>query len=215
MNAPATDAPTLPQDFVDDEAELRRLYGQPSQLAAQKTLSRLDKHCRRFIALAPFACLATSDADGSIDVSPKGDAPGFVEVLNETTLLIPDRMGNNRIDGLRNVLANPHVGMIFFIPGVEETLRVNGRARIVRDEAVLRRFAVNGKPPTSVLMVEVEEAFLHCSKALKRSRLWGEDYRVERKSLPPLGKMLADQIQGVDADEAEARVQDSLKTRLY
>lgn len=215
MNAPSTDSTTVAQDFVDDEGQLRKLYGQPSELAAKKTLSRLDKHCRRFIELAPFVCLATSDAEGNIDVSPKGDAPGFVEVVNETTVLVPDRMGNNRVDGLRNVLANPHVGMIFFVPGVEETLRVNGRARIVHDEAVLARFAVNGKTPTSVLLVEVEEAFLHCSKALKRSRLWGEDYRVERKCLPPLGKMLADQIEGVDAEEAEARVQHSLKTRLY
>jgi len=215
MNAPATDAPTLPQDFLDDEAELRQLYGQPSELAAQKTLARLDKHCRRFIELAPFLCLATSDAAGNIDVSPKGDAPGFVQVMNETTLLIPDRMGNNRVDGLRNVLANPHVGVIFFIPGVDETLRVNGRARIVRDEAVLARFIVNGKAPTSALLVEVEEAFLHCSKALKRSRLWGEENRVERQCLPSLGRMLADQIEGVDADQAEAKVQHSLKTRLY
>ena len=156
------------------------------------------------------------DAAGNIDVSPKGDAPGFVEVANDTTLMIPDRMGNNRLDGLSNVMANPHVGLIFFIPGVDETLRVNGAARILRDEATRQRFVVNAKMPTTVLMVSVEEAFLHCSKALKRSRLWGEDYRVERKSLPTLGKMLSDQIaEAPEPEEAERMVQHSLKTRLY
>ena len=213
----ATTAPeTRPNDFIGDAEELRGLYGTPSELSRKKTLTRLDKHCRKFISLAPFLCLATADADGNLDVSPKGDGPGFVEVLNDTTLLIPDRMGNNRIDGLMNVLANPHVGLIFFIPGVEETVRVNGRARIVRDAATLARFVVNGKAPTTVLMVEIDEAFLHCSKALRRSDLWGGKYRVERKSLPTLGKMIADQIEnGPDAEEAERMVQHSLKTRLY
>jgi uncharacterized protein len=212
----ATTLESLPSEFVKDADELRRLYGMPSELAQKKTLKRLDKHCRRFISLAPFVCLATSDAVGNLDVSPKGDAPGFVEVLNDTTLLIPDRMGNNRLDGLMNVLANPHVGVIFLIPGVEETVRINGRARIVRDAETLRRFNVNGKAPTSVLMVEIDEAFLHCSKALKRSQLWGQQNRVERKVLPTLGKMIADQIEdGPDAEEAERMVQHSLKTRLY
>jgi hypothetical protein len=215
MDAPTLSDP-LPSEFVDDEAELRRIYGSPSVLAAKKTLTRLDKHCVRFIELAPFACLATSDADGNLDVSPKGDAPGFVEVLNDTTLLVPDRMGNNRIDGHMNVLANPHVGLIFMIPGVEETLRVNGRARIVRDEATRDRFTVNGKAPTTVLMVAVDEAFLHCSKALKRSKLWGQEYRVERKALPTLGQMISDQVADApDAETAERMIQESLKTRLY
>jgi len=215
MDAPVT-PDTLPAEFVADAAELRAIYGQPSVLAGKKTLRRLDKHCLRFISLSPFVCLATSDAKGNLDVSPKGDAPGFVEVANDTTLLIPDRMGNNRIDGLMNVLANPHVGLIFFIPGVEETLRVNGRARIARDPATLGRFAVNGKAPATVLLVAVDEAFLHCSKALRRSHLWGEDYRVERRCLPTLGQMIADQIEGgPDAETAEAMVQHSLKTRLY
>lgn len=216
MDARSPETDRLPNEFIADEDELRTFYPNPKGLAAKKTLARLDKHCRKFIRLSPFICLASSDAEGNIDVSPKGDAPGFVEIVNDSTLLIPDRMGNNRVDSMRNVLDNPHIGIIFMIPGIDETLRVNGRARISRDDAVLHRFVINRKAPTTALLVEIDEAFLHCSKAFRRSKLWDEDYRVERKTLPTLGRMVAEQIDdGTDPEEAEASVQHSLKTRLY
>jgi PPOX class probable FMN-dependent enzyme len=215
MDTKTTPPETL-RETVADETGLRELYPAPTGLAAKKTLARLDKHCRRFISLAPFIALATGDEAGNLDVSPKGDAPGFVEVADDTTLLIPDRMGNNRVDGLRNIVTNPHVGILFMIPGVDETLRVNGRAHISTAPELLQRFVVNGKAPTTVTVVEVDEAFLHCSKAMKRSKLWADDSRVERRVLPSLGRMIAEQIDdGTTVEAAETRVEESLRTRVY
>ncbi len=200
---------------VNGEAELRNRYSEPSELARKKCLASLDQHCRKFISLSPCLCIGTSRPDGG-DVSPRGDAPGFVHVLDDTTILIPDRPGNNRLDSLSNVTTNPHVGILFLIPGIEETLRINGVARVVTDADVLATMAVNGKPPRTALLVEVREAFLHCAKALRRSRLWDDDYRVERKTLPTLGRMLTDQMEtDMTEEEAEARVQHSLRNRLY
>ncbi len=201
---------------IRDARCLGEIYGRPSRLAAVKCIDRLEKHCRNFIALSPFLCLATADAEGRLDVSPRGDAPGFVEVLDDKRLLIPDRRGNNRVDSLTNIVENPRVGLIFMIPGVEETLRVNGSARIVRDPAVLAPLAAQGKVPRSALEVTVEEVMFQCSKALRRSRLWNDDYRIERSVLPTLGQMITDQVaDGSSAEEAEAMVQKSLRTKLY
>ncbi len=203
------------RDILDARC-LGEIYGRPSRLAAVKCIDRLEKHCRNFIALSPFLCLATADAEGRLDVSPRGDAPGFVEVLDDKRLLIPDRRGNNRVDSLTNIVENPRVGLIFMIPGVEETLRVNGSARIVRDPAVLAPLAAQGKVPRSALEVTVEEVMFQCSKALRRSRLWDDDYRIERSVLPTLGQMITDQVaDGSSAEEAEALVQKSLRTKLY
>ena len=199
---------------VGSESELRTLYGTPTERAVRKQMTALDGHCRTFIAHSPFLVLGTAGADGSLDVSPKGDAPGFVHVLDDRTLLLPDRMGNNRLDGLRNLLQNPHVGLIFFIPGVQETLRVNGRGRITTDAALLAPLAVQGKPPRTGLVVAVEEVFLHCAKALIRSHLWDPERYVERSTLPTLGKMLADQI-GMDVAESERLTEESIRNRLY
>jgi PPOX class probable FMN-dependent enzyme len=157
---------------IVSEQELRDLYGQPGERALAKERPALNEDCRAFIAHSPFLVMGTAGADGRCDVSPKGDTPGFVQVLDEHRLVIPDRLGNNRLDGLRNILENAHVGLIFFIPGREDTLRVNGRARIVRDEALLERLAVNGKRPVTALAVEVEQAFMHCARAFKRAGLW-------------------------------------------
>ncbi|HEV8144307.1 MAG TPA: pyridoxamine 5'-phosphate oxidase family protein, partial [Methylomirabilota bacterium] len=159
-------------DTVTDLAELRALVGEPSELARKKQLDHLDAHCRAFIAHAPFLLLGTADATGRCDVSPKGDAPGFVQVLDDHHLVIPDRPGNKRIDGMRNILENPHVGVIFLVPNKEETLRVNGRAAITRDPELLARMEVGGKRPLLAIGVEVEEVFMHCAKAFKRGSLW-------------------------------------------
>ncbi len=200
---------------ITDGEELRSLYGAPSDLVQKKALSKLDKHCRNFIAHSPFLVLATAAAEGPADVSPKGDAPGFVRVLDDQTLLIPDRRGNNRLDGLRNVLENPHVAMIFLVPGVGETLRVNGRASITSDPALLEPLAVNGKTPATGLLVRVDEAFLHCAKAVIRSKLWDPAAQIERKSFPSIGQMIADQIEGVDAEETDAYAEEGYRERLY
>ncbi len=200
--------------LVTDAEGLRRCYPPPTANVRRKSLAALDPHCRRFIALSPFLCLGSSGPDGA-DVSPRGDAPGFVQVLDDRTLLIPDRPGNNRLDSLSNLVANPQVGLIFMIPGVNDTLRVNGLARITTDPALLARAAINGKQPASALLVEVREAFLHCAKALMRSRLWQDDYRVDRATLPTLGKMYADQLKGFTAEQADAAINRDYETRLY
>lgn len=186
--------------------ELRRHYRQPVGRAVTKTLAKLDPHCRRFIALSPFCVLATARTDGRGDASPRGGAPGFVHCLDDATLALPDARGNNRLDTLENVLANDEVGLLFLVPGVDETLRVNGRAEIRVDPDLLARFAEAGRPPATVLVVNVREAFLHCAKALMRSRLWDPDIRIERSSLPSLGQMLRDQIGEGPAESQEEMV---------
>jgi uncharacterized protein len=184
----------MPKHAIATETELRARFAAPGRLAVQKQLDHLDANCRRFIALSPFLCLATARADGLADNSPRGDPPGFVQVLDERTLVIPDRPGNNRLDSHSNIIHNPNVGLLFFIPGVTETLRVNGRAKIVADPDLLARFEVRGRPPKVAIVVSVVEAFLHCSKALIRSRLWEEDAKIDRRLLPSLGRMIADVV---------------------
>lgn len=198
-----------------DARTLRERYGQPMERARLKSLPKLDKHCRNFISISPFVCLGTTGEDGA-DVTPRGDRPGFVQVLDDVTLAIPDWPGNNRLDSLMNIVANPHIGLLFLVPGVDETLRVNGTAEITIDAEVLARWEVNGRHPKSAIVVSVREAFLHCGKALIRSRLWHDDYKVNRNDLPSYGRMLKDQIEICDsAEEIEASVAQGYKERLY
>ena len=195
---------------------LRSSYGAPSARAVGKALDRLDRHCRRFIELSPFVVLATAGADGRVDCSPRGDPAGFVAIIDDRTVLLPDRLGNNRVDSLSNVLENPHVGMLFMIPGVDETLRLNGRATLTTEPALLAPLSVRERAPRSGLVVEVEEVFLQCTKALVRSRLWAEESRVDRKAaLPSFGQMLADHIGLPDAGAVEREVRASARERLY
>ncbi|MDI4658682.1 pyridoxamine 5'-phosphate oxidase family protein [Xanthobacter autotrophicus] len=187
--------------------QLRQLYGEQGGRTRDKVMAALDAHCLRFIALSPFVLVATADAHGAADVSPRGDAPGFV-AATERELLLPDRPGNNRIDTLSNIIATGRVGLLFVIPGVDETLRVNGRATIHDDPALAARFRVDGRAPRTVLRVAVEEAFLHCAKAFMRSRLWSADAQVPRAALPTMGEMLRDQIgakTGISSGEAESQ----------
>jgi PPOX class probable FMN-dependent enzyme len=184
------------KDVVSSKEELRALFGEPNERAVLKCKSTLDEHARAFIAASPFLLLATSNAAGQCDVSPKGDGPGFVLVLDETHLVVPDRPGNNRIDSLTNILDNPHVGMIFVVPGRGDTLRVNGRASIVRDEEILSAAAVRGKLPRVGIGVEVEEAYLHCPKAFVRSGLWDASTWTHAHELPSFAQMLWDQVPG-------------------
>ena len=153
---------------VDDEAELRQLLGVPGPRSILKEQKIIDAHVRAFIAQSPFLVMATSGADGSCDVSPKGDAPVFVQVLDDHRLVIPDRPGNKRLDGMKNILTNPHIGLLFLVPGREETLRINGRASVTREPALLARLTARGKTPLLAIGVEVEQCFLHCPKAFRR-----------------------------------------------
>lgn len=179
---------------VTDVDSLRAIYGAPNPRSVRKQLDRMDPHARRFVALSPFVLLATTGPDGLCDVTPRGDAPGFVAVDDDRTLLIPDRPGNNRIDSLANVVTNPGVGLLFLVPGVDETLRVNGLAEVRTDADLLARFVVDGKVPRTVLRVDVREAYLHCGKAFMRSRLWDPATHVDRSTLPSMGEMMRDQI---------------------
>ena len=194
---------------------LREIYPQPLERSVRKSLPKLDGHMRQFIGLSPMLCLSTSSEHGA-DVTPRGDSPGFVQVPDDGTLLIPDWPGNNRLDSLTNIVVNPHIGLLFFIPGVDETLRVNGTAEISADAALVGRWTVNGKHPRTVLRVSVREAYLHCAKALIRSRLWSTDHRIERTQLPTYAQMLKDQIAtGQSVEELQAAIQESYSTRLY
>jgi len=207
----------LPGQAIADEATLRSLYPAPLERAKLKELDRLDEYCRRFIALSPFLAFGSTRPGGGTDVSPRGDHPGFVRVLDDRTLAIPDRPGNNRLDTLSNLVADAEVGLLFFIPGVEETLRVNGRASLSRDPALLETSAVDGKLPRMMVLIAVRQAFFHCGKALIRSRLWRDDYRVERKSFPSLGRIITEQtrIPGDTVEAAEARTEKSYRETLY
>lgn len=207
---------------ICEESSLRALYGAPSELARLKQLDYLDPHCRRFIAQSPFLVIGTTRPAGvghagGTDVSPRGDAPGFVQVIDDRTLAIPDRLGNNRVDTMSNLVHEPAVGLIFFIPGIDETLRVNGTGSLSRDPALLQAMAVNGKLPKLAIKVAVREAFLHCGKALKRSKLWGEDYKIAPKSFPSLGRIIVEQVKPKDitVEEAERRVEDGYQNKLY
>jgi PPOX class probable FMN-dependent enzyme len=208
-----------PDDLIATEAELRARFSAPGRLALLKQLDRLDHNCRRFIELSPFLCLATARPDGLADNSPRGDGPGFVQVLDERTLLIPDRSGNNRLDSMTNIVHNPNVGLLFFIPGVTETLRVNGRAKLLTSPGLLARFEVRGRAPKVVILVEVVEAFLQCSKALIRSRLWADDARVDRAALPSLGRMIADAVdrrtEPATVAEYDRLIERNIEEQLY
>lgn len=200
---------------IESREDLRAHYGEVSYRARLKQLPKLEQHSRRFISLSPFFVLSTSSPAGT-DASPRGDAPGFVKVIDDRTLAVPDRPGNNRVDSFRNILENPNVGLLFLVPGINETLRVNGKARITTDPAVLAEHAAHGKLPRSVMLIEVEEVYLHCAKALMRSKLWDPARHLDRRDFPTMGQCLADQIGGgLDPRKVEEEVEDGYRTRLY
>lgn len=203
-------------EVVTSEGQLRAVLGQPMPRAVKKEIASLDVHCRAFISISPFVLISSCDAAGRLDVSPKGDPPGFVQVLDERTLAIPDRPGNRRADTFRNVLQNPRVGLLFLIPGKQETLRVSGRAMIVRDLALRERMAVGGKLPALALIVSVEQAFVHCAKCMIRSHLWDQNFWPDRAGLPSHARCLVDQAKlAQTVEEVQASVDESYKTRLY
>ena len=196
-------------------AGIREVYGEVSTLARDKVMKRLDEHATAFIARSPFLVLGTADARGRQDVSPRGDPPGFVRVLDDRTLAIPDRPGNRRIDSLLNIASHPNVSLLFLVPGFDDTLRVNGTAQISRDPSILQELAVGGRPALSVLVVAVDEVFMHCAKAFIRSHLWDTEARQDRRSFPSLGRIIADQIANVDAAEADRAIDENYRAELY
>ncbi|MFS8151124.1 pyridoxamine 5'-phosphate oxidase family protein [Vreelandella titanicae] len=173
--------------------ELYQLYPEPKERALKKQLSRLDRHCQRFIELSPFVVIATGNASG-FDASPRGGEPGFIKVVDDLTLVIPDSPGNNRLDSLKNIVESGRVGLLFLIPGVDETLRINGAAHVSVDEEKRQLFASEKRAPKVVIEVTVEEAYLHCAKAFMRSKLWADESRRERSVLPTMGQMIHEQI---------------------
>jgi PPOX class probable FMN-dependent enzyme len=198
---------------VRDEAALRALLGEPSELVRRKVTDRLTELTRQFVDRSPFVLLATSAPDGSCDVSPRGDPPGFVRVLDDRTLLLPERPGNRLADSLRNIVRNPHVGLLFVIPGVGDTLRVNGRAEIVTDDELLAPCAVEGKTPKLGILVDVEEVFTHCSKAFLRAELWDASRHVDRSELPSSGEIHRSLDPSFDADAYDAERADRYARR--
>jgi PPOX class probable FMN-dependent enzyme len=203
-------------EVIGSETELRSVMGEPTPRALQKEIPSIDAHCRAFIARSPFVLISSCDADGRMDVSPKGDPPGFVQVLDESTLAIPDRPGNRRADTFRNVLQRPHVGLLFLIPGKPESLRVNGRALIVRDRSLRERMSMQGKFPELVLVVTVEQAFVHCAKCIIRSRLWDQHAWPDITGLASHARCLVDQAGlAQTVDEVQASIEESYKIRLY
>lgn len=196
---------------------VRAMLGQPEAPAIKKQIDFLDEHCRRFIAMAPLMFISSANAAGLCDVSPKGDAPGFARVLSERLLVIPERPGNRRADTLRNILENPHIGLIFLIPGLRETLRINGTAGLFRDRELLELLAFQGKTPILAIGVEVSEVFLHCGRALVRSHLWEPASWPQPEALPSAGRIFADHMNlpEVTCEAVEHHLEESYTTGLY
>lgn len=203
-------------DFIETIEELRQLYGAASDGALKKQLTRIDTHAARFLARAPFALIASQDTAGNADVTPKGDGPGFVKLLDDHTLALPDRPGNNRLDSWQNVIRNPAVGMLFLIPGMNETLRVNGSARITADARLCNDLGMNGRPARTVLVVQVREVYMHCAKAFIRSKLWQPESWPDRAEMPTLGEILRDQVASSDAaEQIDERLDEAYRTTLW
>lgn len=196
-----------------DRTELRAMFPEPQALVVSKQLTALDRHCRHFLSLSPFVLVGTRSPSGG-DVSPRGDPKGFVKVVDDRTILIPDRPGNNRLDTMENILADPAVGCLFMVPGLGEILRINGQADLVVGEA-LNDLAIQGRVPMVAIRVCIEEVFFHCSKAVIRSKLWNPTTFATREDFPPLGAILADQIAGLDKNEMVERIRVGDQTTLY
>ncbi|MGD7009731.1 MSMEG_1061 family FMN-dependent PPOX-type flavoprotein [Metabacillus sp. 84] len=204
-------------DVIETQEELNEIWGEPSRLVSNKAIDHLDPHCINFLAMTPFILLGTSNAEGECDVSPRGDHPGFILVLNEKQLVIPERPGNKRLDSIRNILDNPKAGLICMIPGMDESLRMTGKASVMKDQDILERMRVNGKLPFAGIVLEVEECFIHCGKAIKRSKLWQTDSWPASVRLPKAHEILAAHAncEGLDADRVEKALDESYRLRMY
>lgn len=201
---------------LDTEADLRTVYKQPGGGAVGKDIAQIDAHFAHFISLSPFLCIGTAGENGLCDVSPRGGEPGFVHVIDARTLAIPDRPGNNRLDSLGNITRNPGVGLLFFVPGFEDTLRVNGVAHVTTEPELMARFTTDGKPPRSVVLIDVKEAYLHCVKAIKRAGLWTQEAQVDRATFPTAGQVYRDQLKlEIPGEVIDASLDQDARDNLY
>jgi PPOX class probable FMN-dependent enzyme len=195
--------------------DLRATYAQPGEISLKKELDRIDRHARDFIGRSPFAVISTADAEGWPDASPRGDAPGFVAVVDERRLHLPDRPGNNRLDSFQNLIANPRIALLFLVPGRLETLRVNGEARLLTEPALLQRYAVRGKPARAVVEVTARSVYFQCGKAVIRSGLWQQEKWPSLDGLAPFAEAISDQIKGLDRAVAKERLDKGYRDTLY
>ena len=207
---------------IKTEKDLREIMGETMEIALQKNRPSLDQHSTAFISRSPFLCISTSNSDGKADVSPRGDPNGFVQVLDDKRIYLPDRPGNNRLDTMTNIIENPNVGLLFFIPGFSDTLRINGRARIVQDDELAQRSMIKNRIPKVGILVQINEVFLHCAKAILRSGLWNPDRFQDRREMPTLGQMILDQVAEPQSPptkgeiaEADDFLDNNYKTALY
>ena len=205
------------KNTIATEEELRSIIGFPSELVRNKVISYLDDNCREFISKSPFLVISTSDEYGFCDVSPRGDKPGFVQVLSEKQLIIPERPGNKRIDSMRNILSNPRIALLFLIPGLGETLRVNGKATLIKEDELLEKKAVNGKKPLLAIGVDVEECYIHCAKAFKRSELWEPKSWPDKALLPSASKIIFEhaKLPNTSVESIQERLEEGYTHRLY
>ncbi|MFS1512088.1 pyridoxamine 5'-phosphate oxidase family protein [Chengkuizengella sp. SCS-71B] len=205
------------KEVVTSEEELREMLGYPSERAIKKVVSKLDSHCRQYLRLSPFVVLSTSDANGICDVSPRGDAPGFIHIIDDKHIVLPERQGNKRMDSIKNILSNQHVGLIFLIPGLKETLRINGKACVIKDQEMLKHMAVNEQVPLLGIGIQIEECFVHCGKSLIRSQLWDQKTWTDKKNLPSIPHMMADHVNvsNISPKVIEESLQESYTKRLY
>ncbi|MEJ8569250.1 MSMEG_1061 family FMN-dependent PPOX-type flavoprotein [Elongatibacter sediminis] len=202
--------------LVTDSETLREVVGKVFPIARDKVFPSLDKFSRQFLELSPFLCLGTISDRGFCDVSPRGDPPGFVKIIDDKTIAIPERPGNRLADSMHNILSNRTVGIIAFVPGISESLRFGGKASVVRDEKLLAEMRVRGQLPKLAIKVDIEYVFFHCAKALIRSKLWDPDTQVDRDIFPPYGEIIQQQRRpDMAADEVERLVQDDYKNSLY
>lgn len=209
-----------PEFAVKDERALRDLFQPTHGLAIKKVQTSLGVHAQTFISRSPFVCIGTHDLNGNADVSPRGDPAGFVKILDEFTLAIPDRPGNNRLDSLSNIVANSSVGLLFVVPGFDDTMRVNGEATLSTDPDLVATMSVNDRVPTLAIVVRVKEVFIHCAKAFRRAQLWNPDHLQDRKEMPSLMKIILDETGNAPSDASEMRkldegLEEDYKKTLY
>jgi uncharacterized protein len=196
---------------IETDEQLRKIYKHATGRATQKVIYELEKYSRQFIELSPFLIISSMGTDGVADISPRGEKPGFVQILDDTTVAIPDRPGNNRMDTFTNIMSNPAVGLIFLIPGMNEVLRLQGDAELRDDEDLRAKFEVNGKLPAAVIVVKLKQVYLHCAKAIMRSELWEESNKIDRSIMPSMGQMLKEQI----GSPGHAETQEEMVARHY
>jgi PPOX class probable FMN-dependent enzyme len=201
-------------DEITSKEQLRNLYSSPMELAVKKQKNSLDAHSEKFISLSPFVIISTAGSDGLLDASPRGESAGFIKVLDDRTIAIPDRPGNNRLDSLTNIIENPKIGIIALIPGFKECLRINGSAKIVINNRFLEQFAHNGKLPISVIVISIQDVYFHCAKAITRAKLWDISSHVSRDEMPSLGRILMSQIAPEKTDDEIKEVEELIENRV-